>query len=679
MSRWTTEESSLLSMLFGMVVGSPEMIAIRQDYCKLFDCVESEEDLKIYFTGSKAEGLNLPGSDLDYMRDINIRDNIIVVQNLYEVDQTNDYNSFNMCTRNVPPGFALLQNVKINPNFMFRPVFKNIHGINYLSSDMYVQFALFIANMYRSPGETYNRQGPSIEVWSPYHETSIDNVFSIHCTFWPTCASEWTTRRRCFAWPYSNDISSIIDFGCHLVPVGHPHSDTKLTEWRISFSMAERTLVWSFNHIQLQCYAVMKIILKEFIKIKCTEKNFVLCSYFIKTFLFWKFESTDLRFWCSENFRNCIKFLLIEFSKCIREGRLRHYFIPVFNLLSVKLTREAQNELLTILDLAVEYDINIFRECKTLLDIWSIFLSAIENRRRAIISMKLANTLNNDACLNCVLEDLFIQSRNAVNANLTKILSTVCKTPLKYHFIKKLLHFRHLKSLSSSSIANREVYQLHKLSNNDIFSVDVSTCELWYACVQLMKRDFKSTLSTVNHILSNIEPFTMYFCCHNSNHWGTFESKKLYVEMFTGKEITVADRVKTTCLLPLLVHKDLVHVMPLAIQIEAYFFLHGVKVFMPLSPFVCAYYLMFFSHHELHQYDERDRALRQLVDVANNELQSGPANYLSENITGHCLLIAGNKDQAYDFFIRSYESTKRRPPSDKHNSAFHYLNFFFNH
>ena len=114
MSRWTTEESSLLSLVFGMVVGSPERIAIKQDFCKLLDCLVSKENVNAYFTGSKAEGLYLPGSDHDFMFDVNIRDEIKVVQTLIEVDQTNDYNVFHMCTGNVPPGFVLLQYVKKN-------------------------------------------------------------------------------------------------------------------------------------------------------------------------------------------------------------------------------------------------------------------------------------------------------------------------------------------------------------------------------------------------------------------------------------------------------------------------------------------------------------------------------------------------------------------------------------
>ena len=96
------------------------------------------------------------------------------------------------------------------------------------------------------------RQGPSIESWSEFSdksESGIDQVGSIHCLFWPDCATEWINRPRHFGWPTPHDISSIVDFGCHIVPVGHPLSTRKEMEWRISYSIAERTLVWSFNHV----------------------------------------------------------------------------------------------------------------------------------------------------------------------------------------------------------------------------------------------------------------------------------------------------------------------------------------------------------------------------------------------------------------------------------------------
>ena len=84
---------------------------------------------------------------------------------------------------------------------------------------------------------------------------------------------------------------------------------------------------------------IIKIILKEFIKPRWSPQSNVLCSYYIKTFLFWKFESVDINCWCSENFRECMKYLIVEFSKCIQ-----NYFFPEYNFLSIMLKDKAQKK-----------------------------------------------------------------------------------------------------------------------------------------------------------------------------------------------------------------------------------------------------------------------------------------------------------------------------------------------
>ena len=286
MASWTPERSSILSALLDDVVGTPEVVAIRQDYCRIEDCLMSIlSKHNIYYTGSKADGLDLPGSDEDFMRDINDWLCIKVSQSLDERPTISPYSIFFMSTENVCPGFALLKHVNqtLNNQILWH-LSQSMNGSLYLSSDLTVEYYLSYRSMYMSDRMmTRTRQGPSVETWTEYADKSksgIDDVLSIHCEFWPIIASEWTQRPRHFSWPTSHDISSIINFGCHLVPVGHPHSDTKLMEWRISFSVAERTLVWSFNHVQMQCYAVMKIILKEFIKVRCSPKikSYVLIS-----------------------------------------------------------------------------------------------------------------------------------------------------------------------------------------------------------------------------------------------------------------------------------------------------------------------------------------------------------------------------------------------------------------
>ena len=70
MSRWTPEHSVLLSQILDNVTGTQDIIEVRKDYCKLLDCIDSTDfGYNEYFTGSMAEGLDLPGSDEDYMRD----------------------------------------------------------------------------------------------------------------------------------------------------------------------------------------------------------------------------------------------------------------------------------------------------------------------------------------------------------------------------------------------------------------------------------------------------------------------------------------------------------------------------------------------------------------------------------------------------------------------------------
>ena len=420
----------------------------------------------------------------------------------------------------------------------------------------------------------------------------------------------------------------------------------------------------------------MKIILKQFIKVKYSSENFVLCSYFIKTFLFWKYERMNSNFWSRENFRGCIKFLLIEFSKCIQEGILSHYFIPRFNLLSVKLTRAAQAELQQILDIAIQCDICIFRECKTLQVVWSKFVSTTENRNSVVRNRDRDNLLITDACFNTKIYLLITKMFKYKSfPGHRQLLSVISKTHLKICFIKKSLQMLHISTiLIPLCPGNKEVYKLHKLTYNDALSTDISTSKLWYAFYLLMRKDYTSTLNIVNQMLSNIKPFALYSCdCDNSDHWGSTEAKELYVDRFMDSEIKVKNRAKTAWLTPLMVDKDMTHAMPLAIQIELLFHDHDVYPLMPLSPYVCAYYLMFLCYHELHQYDNRNRALRQLVDVAITEWLNAPIDYISWNISGHCLFLAGDRTQAHEVFVKSYKNTKKTPPWDKCNSASHYL------
>ena len=658
---------------------------MRQDWCRIWDSLFSYT-YNVYFTGSKSEGLNLPGSDEDYMHDINQLDQIRVIQSLDDNTDLSLDSIFVMCTENSPPGFVLLRHVHPSPlhQFLYRSS-KNIDGLWYLSSDLLVHNRELLAkqmNLDMGFYETIQRQGPSIETWTPFQdrsESGTDYVASIHCAFWPNEASEWVQRQRHFEWPTSQDISSIINFGFHLVPVGHPHSDRKLMEWRLSFSLAERTLVWSFNHVQMLCYAVMKIILKEFIKVKCNPQHHVLCSYFIKTFLFWKYEATEVYFWRADNFKECIKFLISEFSKCIQEGVLRHYFIPRFNLLSVKLTRAAQTELLQLFDIIIQSDISILRECRTLSNVWSQFLQVRQDRINVLPSLKRRNLLRNDGCAAMSIIQpfgsffsVFCKYQQIVRADTIcqNVARISCKTPLMTLAMRKLFLEKHIDSIKHTSVqGNKGVYQLYRTANNDTYSFDISTCKLWCAILLYMKGSIPATLDIINTVLSSIPPFAMYI-----NFWdmcASNEAKELYVNMFLDSGIPMFQRARTAWMFDLDITHDMTNMVPLAIQIELFFSTYP-EILVQLSPFTCVYYLQFLCYHNTHQYNNRDVALQELIDIVNDIKRRGMP-LISFNITGHCLLLAGRRDQALVMFQRSYRLTEDFPLIHQRNSATWYL------
>ena len=678
MANWTPERSAILSLMLDEVSGTEEMVATRQDACRVRDCIEScVENTGVYYTGSKAEGLDLPGSDQDFMWDINGRCNIRVAQTTQEARVASSPRSASLllCTDGVHPGFALLRWLSIPHSLLLRAS-QNINGCLHLSSFLFTREGLQAQNEIED-GSTRAIQGPSIEFWNEYmdrSESGTDLVPSIHCPFWPRGAEEWLHRPRRCSWPTPSDITQITDFGCHLVAIGYPLSSFKEMEWRISFSFAERILVWSFNHVQIQCYAVMKIILKEFIKVRCSPSNYVLCSYFIKTFLFWKFEVTQATFWRVENFRACISFLVEEFTKCIRDRELPHYFFPSFNLLSVKLTREAQRELLLILETAKEHDVAILRECNTLRKVWSRFTTTDGNINHVTRMMKKTNIVRNDECLMYhayVCYDLYSLSSDpsrvtcAMMHLTTGILTgqyTTSLAPLllRYHVF--------MSNIPHRVPGNRDTYKLGQLAHSDTASFDISTCKLWYAMVSLMRTDYAACLRTVNDVLSQIPPFTLYMS--RGNLLSSRESTSLYERVYIQSDTDVVERLRTSWLRDLHFYKDMSYNinLPSAIRVElSVCDNYGVRV----SPFVFAYYLMFLCHHQLHQYDDRDRALRLLVDTVKNPEQCGP--YHCANIAGHCLLLAGRRDRAREMFIISYQFTQTRPPLDKYNSAVLYL------
>ena len=285
------------------------------------------------------------------------------------------------------------------------------------------------------------------------------------------------------------------------------------------------------------------------------------------------------------------------------------------------------------------------------------------------------NKLMNDECMMYNVSFMFCLtdriSRNLspdVIISMSRSLS--CKTHLQSLAIERCLLVIQVQSLMYHGSRNRCAYKLHKSVRADSSSLDISSCKLWCAILLLMEKNYASALKIVNNVLSSIPPYAMYQSGNLNQTSNT--SKKLYVDMFLNSDTTVMQRAKNAWLFDMKFSKDMINRVPLAIQIELYFSDFYLEV--SLSPLICTYYLQFLWYHKMCQYDNRHRALQQLVDEVNNEeIRLGYLPHLCLNITGHCLLLAGERDYAQDIFYASYTLTQRHPPYDKYSSALWYL------
>lgn len=110
-----------------------------------------------------------------------------------------------------------------------------------------------------------SRRGPSKQ---SSHNQIVDDVSALSFSSWPAESESWLRNDRKAKWPTKQMRLVIKKHRCLLVPVGHPRSDRPRTEWRISYSEAERYLMFEMNVVQLQCYVLLKLIRNRFLSKK---------------------------------------------------------------------------------------------------------------------------------------------------------------------------------------------------------------------------------------------------------------------------------------------------------------------------------------------------------------------------------------------------------------------------
>ncbi|KAH3897029.1 hypothetical protein DPMN_021213 [Dreissena polymorpha] len=206
--------------------------------------------------GSQSEGTTTPGlnSDIDYLHS-NKCVNIMTDWNDWESGMVNLLLFRDDTT---PPQQYLLQVIK---KYTPEPVtsidddrcMRKDSGQVLFSSERYkqeIERTVAVAH----EGEV-TKNGPSVSNLPNWDIVSAYHV----CKPLPEI-QHWIDRCRGRHWPPAKLLEASRRSPSFLVPAGHPDSDYKREEWRLSPNLIERMLMFSLNMTQIKCYISLKII-----------------------------------------------------------------------------------------------------------------------------------------------------------------------------------------------------------------------------------------------------------------------------------------------------------------------------------------------------------------------------------------------------------------------------------
>ena len=312
-------------------------------------------------SGSKCEGFRFASSDIDIMI---VHRGIRVIFSMDSELHTTHQTLLMAACNITKPGFALLTPLNASTNQYINQTCMWHEDRFYISSKSWREkFTSIHPHAYT--------HGPCSTVVIGNNETDFANCLKSDRL--PKSAHCFLRRLHRAGWPSTCTLQKIISGGCHFVAIGAKESPNEHLEWRLSFSSTEKLLIHSMNHAQFLCYGLLKIFLKEAIDMHEDIKG-LLCSYFLKTALFWEISDNRIT-WNASNFLSCFWICFQRLLYRINNEYCPNFFIPENNMFAGKFHGEVRTNLLTHLVSLYEEGYYCLLRCPT---IQSVFCCIIQ-------------------------------------------------------------------------------------------------------------------------------------------------------------------------------------------------------------------------------------------------------------------------------------------------------------
>ena len=621
------------------VVDMRRMVMALQQSLSTASCRHDEAIEDEALSGSTCEGFRFASSDRDWM--VICRD-IRVIFSFPTEYQNNIKQTILIAERNTTkPGFALLRVLNNSPDYPITGKCVQYGNGIYVASQRWRDY-------FTSLQPFLTTHGPcSTDVTE---QTEADYAFCIKSDALLEEAHCFIRRLHKAGWPSTSTLQRIASGGCHFVAIGAKGSPTELLEWRISFSATEKILIHSMNHVQFLCYGLLKIFLKEAIDITIEIKG-LLCSYFLKTALFWEIAANSLE-WNESNFLSCFWTCFQRLLHWISNEYCPNFFIPENNMFSGKIHGAARARLLSVLVPLYKEGFNCLLRCRSIHNALFIIL-----QRPPLVSM-IETTHESEKCE--VEAELILEVWNSkpvfkIDPSLIKkqIQAIDCIISENYTELEKdvlnlwrnyLVQHLSLLSCIESVAINGSVDQNIQYNFTAIPAVDATRHLLYTALYRYQLQMYTVTLSLLAEVRYKLQhPQVMYPNECNAEKYRTAGGKhKPFTQMM--KEIVAWEVELSTDMT--VRELTLEHQAPASQPTDV----------IVVPPLVFTNFLCFLSYHHMGTIREAQSMLQELSilvqydDGSHIEIHRKP---ISWQILGICQEMSGDYQGAYQSFCNA--------------------------
>ncbi|KAJ8304283.1 hypothetical protein KUTeg_017866 [Tegillarca granosa] len=528
-------------------------------------------------SGSRAEGLVPPGSDIDFM--------YLFYLTFVSDDSNFLHSDIIMDTNNIKPGFVrLICSDNLKHHEYITDAIVKINDSLFLSSLLFRDCQVNFARK-RCPNAIAH--GPCATYVSGLN-VEVDNK-------WPRVATEWITRVRINNWPSPDLISDIVCDGCLVVPIGNPNSGESHMEWRLSFSLAEKKLVHSFNYTQFLCYGLLKLYLKYAINSN-TEVNDLLCSYFLKTILFFCIEEENI-IWNKENFLDCFWTCFRRLMKWVSDEYCPNYFIKENNMFEGKIYGRKSRILLDYLSNLYSEGVDSMRR-----------IPLLSNLRHNSATIPMTIGERECRCDLQVLETSILLDPQFGFQGGIKLMLNICKemqqstngimkttsTFMSYGVVCRIVPYLYFDIHTNRTNKTRyiQIQSLKQFINQNCMFGDVCTGKLLLATLFYLNGSYKPVLKIVKKVLRAFKPYIIY-----SGMIGKKCNPQSYIKEICGKGLTMSQKLKCgilahsfVCFIPCKFHPQ---------EIEHELVQHSTMETALVPPVIYCNVLLFLSYHHI--------------------------------------------------------------------------------